>query len=187
MSEPSSNNPSSVTGRAAGMRLDFDCTFAEPVRLDTAATESLLAIRVGAQGCAIRLSEIAGLFLDKKITRVPAGGASLLGIAGFRGAIVPVHSLETLLGMSGDPSGSPTPRCLVVAAGAAVALAFAAIEGQLRVAADAILTRQSGPELKGRGGEFVRTHHLVLPILDVPAILDAIHALLPAAAPKKEQ
>jgi chemotaxis signal transduction protein len=165
---------SSATARAAEMRLAFDRAFADPVRFDTTAAENLLAIRAGAQACAIRLSEVTGLFADKKITRVPGSVAALLGIAGFRGAIVPVYSLQVLLGQSGDSAGARTPRWLVIAASAPVALAFEAFEGQLRVLPDAILPRQSRPEMKSYAREFVQTQTVVRPIVHLPSVLDTI-------------
>ena len=178
---------SSATARAADMRLAFDRAFADPARLDTATTESLLAIRIGTQPCAIRLSEITGVFADKTITRVPGSGTALLGIAGFRGAIVPVYGLRTLLGQSGDPPGSGTPRWLVIAAAASVALAFDAFDGQLRVAPDAILPRQSRPEMTSYARDFVRTQHFARPIMHLPSVLAAIKTARPEAAPHEER
>jgi chemotaxis signal transduction protein len=182
-----SGNLSTATERVAEMRRDFDRAFAEPVHFDTAATENLLAIRMGAQSCAIRLSEITGLFADKKITRVPGGGAALLGIAGFRGALLPVYSLQALLGQSGDSPGPGTPRWLVIAAAAPAALAFEAFEGQLRVLPDAILPRQSRPEMKSYAREFVQTQNLVRPVMHLPSVLDAIKTPRREAASRKEQ
>jgi purine-binding chemotaxis protein CheW len=182
-----SENLSSAAARAADMRVAFDRAFADRVRFDTTATESLLAIRVGEQSCAIRLSEITGLFADKKITRVPGSGVALLGIAGFRGTIVPVYSLQTLVGRSGDRSGTRTPRWLVIAAAAPIALAFEAFEGQLRVPPDAILPRQSRPEMKSYAREFVQAQNLVRPIMHLPSVLDAIKSPGPEAATHKER
>jgi chemotaxis signal transduction protein len=161
---------SDVAGRAAELRLAFDCAFAEPVRLDTAAKEELLAIRIDTQAFAIRLSEISGLFAGKKITPVPGSHAALRGIAGFRGAIVPVYDLQILLGHA----STATPRWLVIAAAASVALAFEAFEGQLRVARDAILPQPSRPEFRGYAHEIVRTRDFVAPIMHLPSLLDAI-------------
>ena len=56
---------SHVTKRAAELRLAFDRAFAEPARRDTTPREDLLAVRVGTLTCAMRLSEISGLFADK--------------------------------------------------------------------------------------------------------------------------
>ena len=108
----------------------FDRAFAAPLRADAAAKHDLLAIRVGARTLRHALSEIAGLFADRKITRVPGSNAALLGIAGFRGAIVPVYSLPDAARAFRQRSA---PRWLVIAAAAPVALAFDAFEGHLRV------------------------------------------------------
>jgi purine-binding chemotaxis protein CheW len=161
---------SRLADRAAELRSAFDRGFTAPLRVDTAAKQGLLAIRVGAEPYVVRLSEISGLFAEKTITRVPGGAAALLGIAGFRGAIVPVYGLRTLLGHA----GTQTPRWLVIAASAQVALAFEAFEGQLRVASDAVRHRQSGTEMPSSAREFVRTRDAVHPVLHLPSVLDAI-------------
>jgi chemotaxis signal transduction protein len=163
---------SGITKRAAQLRLEFDATFAEPVRLDTTLKEDLLAVRVDTQAFAIRLSEITGLFADKKVTPVPGGHPALRGVAGFRGAIVPVFDLQTLLGHG----NAQAPRWLVVAAAAPVALAFEVFEGQLRVARDAILPQASRREARSYAREFVGTSNFVGPILHLPSVLDAITA-----------
>jgi chemotaxis signal transduction protein len=159
-----------VAGRAAELRLAFDRAYAEPAHLDGALKEDLLAVRVGAQAFAIRLSEITGLFADKKITPVPGGHPALRGIAGFRGAIVPVYDLQRLLG----GSRAATSRWLVIAAAVPVALAFEAFERQLRVSRDAILPQPSGAQTHSYAQEFVRTPDFVGPIIHLPSILDAI-------------
>ncbi len=186
------NQDLSVGGRAAEMRAAFDRGFAEPLSLDVTVRENLLAIEVGTESCAIRLSDVTGLFVGKKITRVPGGDASLIGIAGFRGAIVPVYGLRTLLGQSGDPSAAAAPRWLVVAKAAPVALAFDGFAGQLRVLPDAILPRQARAETRSYIRDFVQTQApavqtQVLPILHLPSILDAIKAPRAEAAPAKER
>jgi chemotaxis signal transduction protein len=161
-----------VTNRAAELRLAFDRGFAEPVHRDTTPKEDLLAVRVGAQAYAMRLSEITGLFADKKITSVPGCHAALYGIAGFRGAIVPVYDLQTLLG---HPN-TQTSRWLVITAAAPVALAFAGFEGQLRVARDAIAPEPPRPGIQSFARALVRTENFVGPILHLPSVLDAIKA-----------
>jgi purine-binding chemotaxis protein CheW len=163
---------SGITTRAAELRLAFDAAFAVPVRLDTTVKEDLLAVRVGTQAFAIRLSEITGLFADKKVTPVPGGHPALRGVAGFRGAIVPVYDLQTLLGHG----NAQTPRWLVVAAAAPVALAFEAFEGQLRVSRDAILPQASRREARSCTREFVGASNFVGPIMHLPSVLDAITA-----------
>ena len=161
---------SHVTKRAAELRLAFDRAFAEPPRIDTTSKEDLLAIRVGAQAYAMRLSEISGLFADKKITPVPGSHAALRGLAGFRGALVPVYDLQTLLG---HPN-TETPRWLVIAAAAPIALVFAGFDGQLRVSRDAIVPQPSRPETRSYARDFVGNDDFVGPILHLPSVLEAI-------------
>ena len=93
-----------IAERAAELRHAFDHSFAEPAGLGRGFREALLAVRVDTQPFAIRLSEISGLFADKKITPVPGSEATLRGIAGFRGAIVPVYDLQILLGQPPLPA-----------------------------------------------------------------------------------
>jgi purine-binding chemotaxis protein CheW len=174
---------SRLTDRAAELRSAFDRGFAAPVRAGAVVKQELLAIRVGAEAYAVRLSEVAGLFADKTITRVPGSAAALLGIAGFRGAIVPVYGLRTLLGHA----GTQAPRWLVIAAAAPVALAFEAFEGQLRVAPDAILPRQSHARSLSYAREFIRAQDAVRPVLHLSSVLDAIAATeRPEITPKEE-
>ena len=166
---------SSIAERAAELRLAFDRGFAERAGLGRGIREALLAVRVDTQPFAIRLSEISGLFADKKITPVPGSDAALRGIAGFRGAIVPVYDLQILLGHTAA-SGAAMPRWLVIAAAAPVALAFTAFEQQIRAAHEAILPHPAGAEGRGFAREFVRTRKFAGPLLHLPSVLEAIKA-----------
>jgi chemotaxis signal transduction protein len=154
--------------RAAALRQEFDRSFADPPLIDVAAREDLLAIRLAAQEFAIRLSEIAGLFADKKITPVPSANPALLGITGFRGAIMPVYDLQSLLGLAAGRS-----RWLVIAADAPVAFAFETFERQLRVTPHAI-TPQKEHGKHSFARDFVRTDNVLRPIIGLSSVLDAI-------------
>jgi chemotaxis signal transduction protein len=158
-----------VSERVVEMRREFDRIFAVAPRAKESAEHDLLAIRVGDERYALRLSDIAGLFVDKKVVRVPGGGRALLGMAGFRGAIIPVYGLRTLLGIP----ASGAPRWLVIAAAAPVGFCFEGFEGQLRVAAAAVMPLQvqdktNFTEDLARAGEVVR------PIIRLSSALDAI-------------
>ena len=173
---------SSVAERAAELRREFDRAFAEPIRLETTAREDLLCVRVGEQPYAIRLSDIAGLHAGKKITRIPGSNIGLRGVAGFRGALLPVYDLHVLLGYS----SAQTPRWLVIASAAPVALAFDAFAGQLRVAREEILPQSARPEMPGYAREFVRTPNFIGPILHLPSVLEAISAMQTKTTPREE-
>lgn len=159
-----------LSSRAAELRGAFDRTFAEPRRIDTISTEDFLAIRVESEPYAIRLSEIAGLFVDKKITRVPSSIAALLGIAGFRGTIVPVYDLCTLLG---SPAAE-APRWLVMASAKPVALMFDTFEGHFRISREGIVPQEAGERSRSYVREFARAKDRIRPIVHLESVLDAI-------------
>jgi chemotaxis signal transduction protein len=167
---------SGLAERAGALRLAFDRDFAAPLRSDTTVKQDLLAIRVGHEACAIRLSDVTGVFVDRRITRFPTGDAAFIGIAGFRGAIVPVYSLLALLGHS----GTKAQRWLVIAASASVALAFDLFEGHWRVPADAILPQQANAQMRGYAPEFVRSAGVVRPVLRLASIVEALGASTPS-------
>lgn len=159
-----------ISQRARELRQAFDHTFAAPLHLDTTIKVDLLGIAVGGRNCALRLSDIAGLFAGKKITRVPGGGAALRGIAGFRGSVLPVYDLEVLLG---HPSVGTAPW-LIVASAAPVALAFEAFVGQLRVKPNEIVPQASRQEMANFARELVRTESFIGPVLHLPSVLETI-------------
>lgn len=174
----STDGTSRMAARAVALRDAFDRSFADPAQPDTALKEDFVAIRVGNEALAIRLSEIAGLHVDKRLTRVPGGDSALLGIAGFRGAILPVYSLATLLGQG----PAAPPRWLVIAAAASIALGFDAFDYHLRVVAESVHPREASAPDQPFVRDFVPARELVRPILHLPSILEAIRMRRPAAA-----
>jgi chemotaxis signal transduction protein len=163
---------SHLATRAAELRLAFDRVFAEPGRRDATAMENLLTFGVGSEPYALRLSDIAGLFADRKISRLPSGLAALLGFAGFRGAIVPVYDLHVLLGRP----KTEAPRWLVVAAAAPVALAFETFEGHLRLSHEAIVSRAADDQSPRAVRDVASWERVVRPIVHMPSVLAAIGA-----------
>lgn len=178
-----STGASRAVEQAAKLRIAFDRAFAEPLRVETAVEQELLAIRIGSQSCAIRLSEISGLYAGKAITPVPGGHAALLGIAGFRGRIVPVYDLRIPLG----EAGGGRPRWLVIAAAAAVALAFDALDQHLSVRPEAILPQPRRPNAPGYAREFVQTRNFAGPILHLRAVLQAFNVCAAGAGSLEER
>jgi chemotaxis signal transduction protein len=162
---------SGLAERADEMRSAFDRSFAVARRVAAAVGHDLIAVRIGSEPFAIRLAEVSGLFAERKITRLPGSNSALLGIAGFRGAVVPVYDLRALL----RQTGTQAPRWLVIAAAAPVAFAFDAFEGHLRAAADAILKQQQ-PQAHGCASEFIRTGDLVRPVLNLRSVIVVLGA-----------
>lgn len=165
----------SLTERAAAMRDAFDRSFAETRLPNPPSAEDLLAIRIGTEPYALRLSEIAALHPLRRITPLPGSIPALRGLAGFRGAIVPVYDLATLLG---HPPAEAI-RWLATAASEPVAFAITAVDCHLRVARDAVIPNETGEQPYRYVREFARTTEGVAhPIVDLPSIIDAIKRLI---------
>jgi chemotaxis signal transduction protein len=167
--------------RLTGLRADFDRSFADPPRREVAGHDDLLAIRAGGVRYALRLTQAAGLFPDRPVTRLPGPLAALLGVAGFRGAIVPVYELAAVLGTRSTPAGSSqredVPRWLVLAAGTPlVALAFEELDGHLRVPRDGLVEESAGHGPHGCLRGIVPLPDGARPIVDVPAVRAAVQA-----------
>ncbi len=159
-----------LSRRAADLREAFDRGFAQARRPDLTVMQSLLALSVGGEPYAMRLTEISSVVAGRPITPVPDAGVALLGFAGFRGAIVPVYDLHVLLGRA----PCETPRWLAMAAAAPVVLAFETFDGHLRVAPDAVMPREGGEQADRLVREVVMVDGLARPIVHLPSIIDVI-------------
>jgi purine-binding chemotaxis protein CheW len=84
--------------RTAELRAGFDNAFALPPAETTTASIGLLAIRVGAEGYAIRMTELSDVQGARRVVPLPGARPEMLGLAGIRGRLVPVYSLAALLG-----------------------------------------------------------------------------------------
>jgi chemotaxis signal transduction protein len=157
--------------RALELRAEFDRSFAQAPRPVQVSLQDFLAIQVGSDPYAIRLADIAGLFADRRITRLATSEAAFLGIAGVRSAVVPVYDLGAFLGY---PPG-PAWRWLVLAGGASVALAFNSFQGHLRMPPQALAAQLAQ---HGHSRDFVQeVLHVagtVRPIVQISQILGAI-------------
>jgi purine-binding chemotaxis protein CheW len=130
------------------------------------------------------VADARGLFKDRAIVPVPSPLPELLGLAGFRGSVVPVYDLRLLLG---HPQSEP-PRWLVLAAGPeVVALAFEGFEGQLRVAREDVVG--IGPDgAPGDVAQAVRARGVLRRLVDVPSLVEALKGRAArGAGPSKER
>jgi purine-binding chemotaxis protein CheW len=162
-------------GTAAALRCLFDSSFAAAASSMTEPLEDLLAIRVGADPYALRLSEIAGLYVDVKIVPVPSPVAQLLGIVGLRGKMAPVYDLAALLHY--PPAASP--RWMILAgASQPVGLAFETFEAHLQVSraslADGEVRREGGGAVRQHVRGVVRAADTLHPIIHVASVVELI-------------
>ena len=158
------DNQTGAAAVVARLRAEFDRGFAlaPPVADDT--REGYLAIRIGGDPFALRLADLLGIYVDRKVVPLPSSVSTLLGIASFRGALVPVHDLRLLLGYPARVEA----RWLVRVRAAAIGLAFEALEGQFRASAD---------------GGVVRALDSLRPVVDVAGALAKLGMSPAAAAP----
>jgi chemotaxis signal transduction protein len=89
-----------IARRIAEIRASFDNAFALPPSEATAASIGLLAIRVGSDGYAIRMTELSDVQGVRKVVPLPGARPEMIGLAGIRGRLVPVYSLAALLGQA---------------------------------------------------------------------------------------
>ncbi len=173
-----------IDKRAAELRLAFDQSFSDAPAGAKMPTEAFLAIGAGSDGYALRLTEITGLYADKKVMPLPADVADLLGVASFRGTLIPVYDLRVLLGY---PAG-PMPRWLVlVAAEAPIGLAFDRFEGHLLLPQDAIAHEEKIQEGRQRIAESLRMNGEVRSIVNVASVIESIKQRVQQGITHKER
>lgn len=163
-----------MNGRQAGLaatapdlRREFDRSFAHGVAERADRLEDLLAIRIAGEAYALRLAEVRGLSVGRPVVPLPRPGPALMGLAGVRGAIVPVYDLARLLGC---PPVAASPW-LALAAGAPVGFAFEAFEGQLRLPREAIVEAEGEGWARRQVREIARAADLARPVVHLPSVL----------------
>jgi purine-binding chemotaxis protein CheW len=159
-----------IGNRAQELRDAFDRTFSEPLRMHQDSEEEMFGITLAGAKYAVRLTDASGVFANKKIVRVPSGAADLLGVAGFRGAIMPVFDLASIMGYP----RSADAAWLLTAAGASIGLAFSAFDGHLRI------PRASVMAVDGKAGygrfvkNLVQDKDGTRAVIDIPVIIETL-------------
>lgn len=170
---PDHRGPDVLSSTAISLRQAFDDAFVQPARADTVPQDDFLAIRVAGDAHALRLTDISSLLPLKAVTRLPSPLAGLLGVTGFRGAIVPMYDLGVLLGY---PAGE-TARWMVVTAGATIGLAFGAFDGHLRCPRETSAQPTSTEPSRAHVREVLRSADALRPVVSVVSLVEAIQGL----------
>jgi chemotaxis signal transduction protein len=158
------------------LREAFDLSFAQAPHALASSPEKLLAIRLNDARYAVRIAEIGGLYVDRRIMPLPTQVPELIGMAGFRGQIAPVYDLAALLGYARQTS----PRWLILLRQReTIALAFDAFEAHFAVAPELVLRTQQAADAVPNAArphlnEAVRTEHALLPIINLSSLLETI-------------
>jgi purine-binding chemotaxis protein CheW len=169
--------------RALELREAFDRAFADPPPAPGAGSEAMLAVRVGGQPYAIRLAEIGGLATDRPIVPVPSAIPELRGVAGIKGALVPVYSLAACLGCE-----QAEPRWLVLCRGEEpLAFALGELEGTLQVASADLVAPEAGAGASRHVSQVLRSTAGFRGVLDLRSLATWITERVGAAAPEEER
>jgi chemotaxis signal transduction protein len=169
------------------LRRAFDDSFAAPARVSTEDSVDLLALRVAGEPYAVRLDDISGLLVDRRLVALPATLPEFLGLTGVKGGVVPVWSLSALLGYRVDHD---LPRWMVLISGRSrdesLALAFERFDGHLRIPRAHLAER---PDARGavRIRHSLRTDDGPRGVLDIAAITDDIRRRVGLSAGKDDE
>jgi chemotaxis signal transduction protein len=162
-----------TTNAAADLRNAFDRSYAIPSSLHRSEqAENLLAIRLSGDPYAIRVSEISGLVKGRKTIGLPTPIPELLGVAGVRGALIPVYSLATLLGYNlAEDTGGWLALC---GNEEPVGLAFRDFEGYLKIPIIQIYAASQDKLVREHIRDVASTEDVVRAIVNIPSILETI-------------
>ena len=161
-------NTTPVLANAAMLAEAFDRAFAVAPAALAPDSIDLIGIRLGGDPFALRLADTTGMFSGRVITPMPSAVRELRGIAGIRGALVPVYDLAELLGR--PPARHAT--WLVVARQAPVAFVFEVFERQIRLTADALAARENSQHVR----EVATADGIARPIIDLSSLVAAVGA-----------
>lgn len=154
---------------ADSLRAEFDGGFARPPELHAAEEfVQLLRIEVAEALYALPLQELSGAFVLKSLLPLPGAPPALLGLAGFRGTVVPIYSLATLLGLE----ESRPPACAALLHQNQLGLAFSSLRGQLRVLSTSLQIRP------GFGSLIRALAEASLPVLDTRELRSLVEQLV---------
>jgi chemotaxis signal transduction protein len=132
----------------------------------------LLAVRIGSEPYALRLSDLCGVFPRREILALPSPVPELLGLTALRGAIVPIYDLGMLLGY---PAGEVrSMEAFVLAADHAVGFAFERVDGELRAPLAHVFPADPIVGLRNPLQETLRTAEFRRPIVRIATLLGSV-------------
>lgn len=177
---------SPVSTKVAELRSVFDQARTAPFSSGAEEqTEDLLAVRVCRDAYAIRVGEISGLATDRKIVTYPTRIPELLGVAGIRGALVPVYSLAMLLGYNAETER--TRWFALCGVEDPVALVFSDFEGYIRVPLTQLYAAEQGDAARAHVQRVVCAADMVRAVVSISLIRKTIQGRCASDGVSKER
>jgi purine-binding chemotaxis protein CheW len=165
-------NTSDLGQRLAELRRVFDETFALPPPQPAQAQLEFALVVAGGERYAIRMSELAGLEVNRKTVPMPAGPRGLLGLSAVQGQLIPVFELAALLGAGGRGGA---PRWLALhRSQELVGLAFDEFLGSRRLPAEAVHALDPAPGRAPLSRQAIQVDSGLVHVLDLPLIVSAV-------------
>ena len=134
-----------------------------------------LTFRMDERLYALPAEDVSHVIRVPSVARVPRAPLALLGVANFRGSIIPIASLRGLLGVA-EAEGFSASRAIVLNRAAPVAIAVDSVDAFVAIPADRLETRPI--ELAAATGEFLKgafqADALVAKVLDIQRLLEAV-------------
>ena len=164
---------------ALALRRAFDLAFASPAAEASRELEPFVLLKVGDHAYGIRVREIRGFAAARKIIRLPSSVTALLGLAGFRGSLVPVYDLAGLLGYG---ALDQPPRWFILCGDAEpLALAFADFDGYVEHPRADLRARDTEERMHLR--EVLVRAATARGVIDVPSIIQTVQTSVALCAP----
>ena len=138
-----------------------------------ASARRFLTFRVDQRLYALPAEEVSQVIRVPSVARVPRSPLALLGLANFRGSIIPIASLRGLLGVA-EADGFSASRAIVLNRATPVAIAVDSVDGFVAIPTDGLETRPI--ELAAETGEILKgafqAESLVAKVLDIKRLFE---------------
>ena len=169
--------------RLEELRRSFDRSFAEAPSEEAEQVENLLCIRVSGDAYAVRLNETSGIYVDRKVVGLPGPLPELLGMAAFRGSVIPVFDLGACLGYG--VTGDAARWMLLVGGNEIVGLAFQGFDGFLRTTPLDLARQETSESRRQHVREVVSVGGIIRPIVSIASVVQAVKGRVASAGQLK--
>ena len=164
--------PAPFRADAAEMRRAFDQTFAAAEPSTAGESDDFLAVRVGGRPFVLPVLDLVRIETRRKVVALPGSNPWLLGLASTQGQVVPVFSLELVLGLPATDAAKPW--LAVCSRDDPFGLAFEALEGYARIPRAEVLGATGADTHHGHAQRAVRAAGTLWPVVSLVSVTAAV-------------